>query len=296
MDLNNGFFVNLGTNNSSISGTAKYIPVFLTGSTIGNSKIYQDSNNNIGINTITPTLFTGYTTFAVNGTNGGLYESQVNGTTGFTLWSSSGGSYLVERRNKSLYLGTNNITAITIDSSQNSTFVGNIRIGNFLYGNITSQILVGEDSYAYYYAYGSGSNVKPIYMGNSATSNIIYSSLLFTFSGGNLVVDNSANPVVTGIIINSNVSYYSSLVFNVANSQMGRILAYSGGFIFRTSTSDQLAMTMDNNGTIWYDNTGGILMQTISTRKTLNVQNFPTSSAGLNSGDVYIQGSQLKVV
>lgn len=269
MDLNNGFFVNLGTNNSSISGTEKYIPVFLTGSTIGNSKIYQDSNNNIGINTTTPTLFTGYTTFAVNGTNGGLYESQVNGITGFTLWSASGGSYLIERRNKSLYLGANNITAITIDSSQNSTFAGNIFTSAFITGN-TYRIVPTS--------YGGDGYITFRNIANSATNwNIynysggIYGSLNISTGAGvdALVISSSLTAAFSGIIVGNQGIYLPT----------SKPIQFDAGITNDYNIQKSgIQLQLNTGGTYWLD-----------------ASKLPTSGAGLSTGELYRSGNNVMI-
>lgn len=104
------------------SGTTNYVPKFTASGTIGNSQIFDDGTN-IGVNSTTPYSVTNYKSVTVNGTNGGIFATQVNGTNAFNISTSSASTYIVETRALPIQIGTNNTEKVRILSN------GNVGIG-----------------------------------------------------------------------------------------------------------------------------------------------------------------------
>jgi len=82
------------------------------------------SSGNVGINTTTPTVFSGYTTLSVNNSSqGGIFEVQCNGVSALRMAASSVDCALWEPRNVPLYFSTNNTIRQVITGG------GNVLIG-----------------------------------------------------------------------------------------------------------------------------------------------------------------------
>jgi hypothetical protein len=104
------------------SGTTNYVPKWTGSSALGNSQIFDDGTN-AGIGTTSPYSVTNYKSITVNGTNGGILATQVNGTNAFNITTSSVSTYIVETRALPIQIGTNNIERVRISSN------GNVGIG-----------------------------------------------------------------------------------------------------------------------------------------------------------------------
>jgi hypothetical protein len=76
---------------------------------------------NIGIGTGSPTNFTGYTTLTINGTNGGVLNTQYNGTDGLRLGSAAN-SFITEPRNTFLGIEVNGAERMRITSGGKGLF------------------------------------------------------------------------------------------------------------------------------------------------------------------------------
>lgn len=96
-----------------------------TGSTYLN-RLYINSIGNVGIGTNSPTLFSEYTTLAVNGTNGCALELKAGDVSGLRIFSDTGSSYLYENRNTALKFYTNGSLNAAMFPS------GNMNIGTSL--------------------------------------------------------------------------------------------------------------------------------------------------------------------
>jgi hypothetical protein len=85
--------------------------------------LYIDNTGNAGIGTTTPYSVTNYKSVTVNGTNGGIFATQVNGTNAFNISTSSASTYILETRALPIQIGTNNTEKVRILSN------GNVGIG-----------------------------------------------------------------------------------------------------------------------------------------------------------------------
>jgi hypothetical protein len=77
----------------------------------------------VGIGTTTPYSVTNYKSVTVNGTGGGIFATQVNGTNAFNISTGSASTYIVETRALPIQIGTNNTEKVRILSN------GNVGIG-----------------------------------------------------------------------------------------------------------------------------------------------------------------------
>ena len=89
-----------------------------------------DSSGNVMVNTTTPTNASGYGSLTINGTNGVLWSSLVNGTETFRIQPTSTYTVINQIANLPLLFNTNNTERMRIDSSGNvaiATTSSNIR-------------------------------------------------------------------------------------------------------------------------------------------------------------------------
>ena len=107
---------------SLLSGTTNYVSKWTSSSALGNSQIF-DNGTNVGIGTTTPYSVTNYKSVTVNGTGGGIFATQVNGTNAFNISTSSASTYILETRALPIQIGTNNTEKVRILSN------GNVGIG-----------------------------------------------------------------------------------------------------------------------------------------------------------------------
>lgn len=111
----------LGIRSTAASIGADNNLVFETGAV---ERMRITSAGNVGIGTTTPTVFSGYTTLAVNNSSqGGIFEVQCNGVSALRMAASSVDCALWEPRNVPLYFSTNNSIRQTITGG------GNVLIG-----------------------------------------------------------------------------------------------------------------------------------------------------------------------
>ena len=159
--------INTSTDSSVFTGDGSTgVPLFLRST--GNVSYLQIQNSSTG----------------TTGANDGLTVG-CNGTAGY-IWL---------REAASLNIGTNDTSAITIDSSQNSTFAGDVSVGDDL--NIAGNELTFTNDAASAYIraadalliqsdWNTGEN-KPIYLQPSAVTELTIATGLSTFAGDVLV-------------------------------------------------------------------------------------------------------------
>ena len=143
----------------------------------------------------------GYATFNRNGADGYLSVSRTSGATG-TFGAGSTNSYLGTATNHPLVLYTNGTTALTLDSSQNATFAGDVGLsGNEKYLNLFSTYSVGSNSRARLRAVGSGGGSG---YGGSFTVDTRTSGNTFITA---LTIDDAQNATFAGQITASGISH-----------------------------------------------------------------------------------------
>jgi len=118
--VTNGTITNLSATTSTFLGA-------ITGSTnvinIGSGQIYKDASGNVGIGTVGPVAYGGYTTLAVSNTTGGLIDLCSSGTAQGQIFSSGTEMRLTKTGANPITAFTNGAERLRIDSS------GNVGIG-----------------------------------------------------------------------------------------------------------------------------------------------------------------------
>jgi hypothetical protein len=100
-----------------------------TGATTYYNLLLNPRGGNVGIGTSSPTNFSGYTTLTVNGTSGGVVNTQYNGSDGLRIGSGTN-SFITEPRNTYLGIEVNGSERIRITSGGNVEIAtGSIKTG-----------------------------------------------------------------------------------------------------------------------------------------------------------------------
>jgi hypothetical protein len=122
-------FSNTGTQNYSIGigGTAETAfsvanKWYLYDSLAGAMRMVVDTSGNVGIGTTSPTLFSGYKTLSLEGTNGGVFESKVAGGATAQFYASSAGTVINSTSALPLILYTSSVERMRITSNGGVSF------------------------------------------------------------------------------------------------------------------------------------------------------------------------------
>jgi hypothetical protein len=118
------------------SGTTNYIPKFTASGTIGNSVLYEDGSNRIGLGTATPTstfhIVRGGANFNLETTNGIAALLKISSTSASTDVSiNSGGTVTTTNTNLTVNTG------FRVYPSGNAQFLKGFAIDGFVYWNVT---------------------------------------------------------------------------------------------------------------------------------------------------------------
>lgn len=142
------------------------------------TRMIISSSGNVGISTTTPTVFSGYTTLAVNNSSqGGIFEVQSNGTSAVRMAASTIDAAIWEPRNVPLYFATNNTIRATIAGG-----------GNVLIGTTTDagyKLRVNGDVSSSVGRYSGSSTLAIV---NNSTNYTLFNSL---YSGIVVIRDNT---------------------------------------------------------------------------------------------------------
>ena len=281
---------------SAFSGTANYVAKFAgTGTTITNSLIF-DNGTNVGIGTTSPTSFAS-NTLQINGaTSSSIKVTNTSGGTGNTdgldILQSIVDTYIWNRSTGFISLGTANTERMRITSG------GNVGIGTTSPSN---RLTVA----------GSSGTIMSLSNGADA-------DLLMNFTSGVTLLTPSTSILAFGtsstermritsdgnLLVNTTTSTASVFKFQVGNGTADtRSFFYpSNAFAIGVANGGSSAWYIGvnaqtaANGLQFYSNQLGGVTMTIKTTGVINIQNVPSSSAGLSSGDIYKSAGVLMIV
>jgi len=126
----------------------------VTISTGGVARVTTDASGNVGIGTSSPASFSGFNTITVNGSTGGIFNTQAAGTNALRIASDTSQGYIFEPRNLPISFSTNNTERMRIDSSGNllvgtTTAKTSVTVQGQLSTGVTGSASVGAGLYIY---------------------------------------------------------------------------------------------------------------------------------------------------
>jgi hypothetical protein len=307
MDLNNGFFVNLGTGGGGINGHTGTIPIFTSAKTLGDSVITQPAVGYINVGAI---LSANQFYLPKNTPKGiaAIYNDSIGDIFGMEQVSYIQSGSVAQTR---IFTSSQNNSAIgfgyyTSTSSFNyfAIFLNN---GNFGVGTI-------NPIYKFVVSNGgaNGFEIDPTSASGTQTAIVNYdrqssiykpisfNASAFIFNNGNVLIgtsiDNGQKLQVNDSILLYNQSPTTTILDIRAYQSNNAIIAF-GNYGAYGNTAKIIGNS--GNATLdFYVNWASVDRLIISMNgyhNTFNVSNLPTSSSGLNSGDVYVSGSALRV-
>lgn len=227
------------------TGTTNYIPKWTSTGAQGNS-LFFDNGTDLGFGTSSPQNFSGYRTFTLDGTNGGVINLRANGINSLRFYPQEDGSYMVENRNLPLVFYTNLTEGIRLTASQElliGTTISNgskLRVnGNGWFdGNLTATTYSGSATL-------TGTPTAPTATAGTNTTQIATTA----FVTGNFV-DKANVQTISGLKTFSGGVYVDGL--ELSNSAGLDILAGSNFVNLKatTATAPRSVLLPDASGTI----------------------------------------------
>jgi hypothetical protein len=148
--------------NTTSSNTGAYFPTSTTYgiATNGTNAMYVDGSQNVGIGTISPTVYGSYKTLEVRGTGGGLVQFGTGATTASYLYSDGTNAGFTNISNGVMTFSTSNTERMRIDSS------GNLLVGTTSTGGSNNGLTLGS-GYQLWITYSGYSNFRyGMYLGD----------------------------------------------------------------------------------------------------------------------------------
>ena len=217
-----GMYPNIGISSSG-TPTTNYLPKFTGASTIGNSLLYDNGSNGIGLGTTSPSSFTGYNGFTTDGSTGGFYDLFSSGTRKGTFNTTASLVSIGSTGTTDLAILTNNTAKMYITSS------GNVGIGTsspsqplHVYATSTTTSSFFETNSANSYI-GLKSTTGINYIGN------VSSAMTFEAGGAERMRITSGGDVVIGTTTGTKLSGGVSML-QVSGAGGGGQINISGGY------------------------------------------------------------------
>jgi len=141
----------------------------------GTTHMILDTNGNLGIGTASPVNNANWAGLTLSGTTGGQIDFQDDGTTVGAIYNGTWGLALTAVSGKELRLYSGNTLALTLDSSQDATFEGDVTIGALTSGETAQLVVNHEGGASPVAAFMSRTNRAKIKIGDNDTNGYLVS-------------------------------------------------------------------------------------------------------------------------